>query len=75
MSDKPLAPDILADRLVSISEVATWAGTTPKSVRFLVATGKLPRPDCRIGRRPKWRSSTIQRWLNEQSKRPTGAAN
>ncbi len=31
----------------------------------LRAAGRLPRPDLRIGRSPRWRPETIRRWIEE----------
>lgn len=67
-SDKLAAPDLLSDPLLSISQLAEWAGCSTKTVRFEIAMGRMPGPDCKIGRRPKWRTSTIARWLDEQRK-------
>jgi excisionase family DNA binding protein len=55
------------DPLLGIRSVQTWADVkSDRHVRRLVHAGKLPKPDCRIGRGWRWKRSTLTRWLAEQ---------
>ena len=48
-----------AERLLSASDVSEIYGVSLRSLWRLLAAGKIPRPDLRVGRLPRWRQETI----------------
>ena len=38
-------------------------GIGDTTLRKWRASGRIPEPDCRVGRRPYWRVETIRRWV------------
>jgi predicted DNA-binding transcriptional regulator AlpA len=62
----PAAPGELADAiepLLSIDALARVLNASRRSIERLRSAGKLPRPDLRIGKMPRWRPETIRRWI------------
>ena len=51
------APDL--DRLLTVAQVCAILATTDRSLRRWCHLGLIPKPDVRIGRNLRWRSSTI----------------
>ena len=64
----PLAADdvtIVGDRLLSTASVMKFLDiTSDRTLRAWVATGVVPPPDLRLGRKLRWRASTWSSWLN-----------
>ncbi len=56
------APDL--DRLLSVRKVCEVLSTTDRSLRRWVHLGLVPKPDVRIGRNLRWRTSTIAAIVN-----------
>jgi predicted DNA-binding transcriptional regulator AlpA len=58
------------------SDVATFLGIAPSTIRAYVARGQMPPADRRIGREPVWRPATIRQWHSQrpraQSAEPAG---
>ena len=52
------------------SDVATFLGIAPSTIRAYGARGQMPTADRRIGREPVWRPETIRQW---QCQRPRQA--
>ena len=55
------------DPLLGTRKVCAWADCTDRNLRRLIQAGKFPAPDLRLGRSLKWRRSTLERLLAEQS--------
>jgi predicted DNA-binding transcriptional regulator AlpA len=67
--DRQLDPNAPAapPQLATLREVANRLRCTTRHVQKLRATGRFPRPDWMCGRGPRWRLSTIERWLEAQA--------
>jgi len=52
------------DRLLSVRKVCEILSTTDRSLRRWVHLGLVPKPDVRIGRNLRWRTSTIAAIVN-----------
>lgn len=51
----------------TISDVATYLGIAPSTVRSYLARSQMPEPDRHIGRTAVWKPKTIRAW---NSRRP-----
>jgi len=51
------------------SDVASFLGVTPSTIRAYVARGQMPSADRRIGREPVWRPATIRKWDRQRPRR------
>jgi hypothetical protein len=57
----PLAAAI--EPLWTIGDICSYARCSRRWVEGQRSAGRLPRPDARVGRCPRWRPETIRRWL------------
>ena len=67
MSRPDQAPPPALDPLLSIDDLARVLNCGRRSVERLLSAGRLPRPDVRLGRMPRWRTVTIREWINGQA--------
>lgn len=51
------------EALLSYAEIAELAGIRPSTLRAYRRRGYLPLPDEMLADRPRWRRSTVERWL------------
>lgn len=58
MSDDPNEP------LLGYREIAEQSGVGEATLRNYRRRGYMPEPDVMLADRPRWRSSTIQKWLH-----------
>lgn len=58
----PNSPGII-EPLLSIDDLARVLNCGRRTAERLLSAGKLPRPDLRIGRMPRWRPESIRRWI------------
>lgn len=58
--------------LLTLDGVARILSVSRSSIERMKSAGNLPRPDLRIGRMPRWRPATINRWIDGQSARKGG---
>ena len=63
----PDAPII--EPLLTVEGVASALSVNRRTVERMLSAGKLPGPDLRIGRMPRWKAETIRRWI-ENGGRP-----
>lgn len=49
--------------LLSIDDVAATLACSRRLIERMRAAGKLPKPDLRVGKMPRWRAETIARWI------------
>ena len=49
---------------LGLADIREITGHSARTVATWRSAGKLPRPDFQQGRRPLWKLSTIQLWLN-----------
>lgn len=52
------------DRLLGTRKVCDILDCSDRTLRRWVAAGKFPAPDRKIGRTLRWRSSTVDRFIN-----------
>jgi len=50
--------------LLSIDDVAVTLGISRRTLFRLRSSGQFPEPDAKIGRRDRWKTATIQRWID-----------
>jgi predicted DNA-binding transcriptional regulator AlpA len=60
---------IALEQLVSLEGLTTFLNTSRRTVERLKASGKLPKPDIRLGRMPRWRPETLLGWLEDNAAR------
>ena len=54
--------------LMPLADVRALIQLSDRAARRWVSAGKIPKPDYKLaGRFPRWRRSTIETWLGEQS--------
>lgn len=57
---------ITVDRLISLAEMASLTGRTPKTIwRWWAVEKTFPRPILKNGRCLGWKTSVYEAWLNE----------
>jgi predicted DNA-binding transcriptional regulator AlpA len=49
--------------LLSLDGLARALTISRRTAERLLSAGRLPRPDLRLGRMPRWRPETIRRWI------------
>lgn len=54
------------DPLLTYDDLAALAGVTPATLRKYKSKGLLPPPDEDVWRRPRWRRSTFQAWMDSR---------
>jgi predicted DNA-binding transcriptional regulator AlpA len=55
--------------LWTIDDLAAALAISRRTAERMLSAGKLPRPDLRIGRMPRWRPETIRQWIDDQSRK------
>ena len=58
---RPLPPGI--EPLLSLNDLATVLNCSRRLVERMRAAGKVPKPDLKVGRMPRWRAEMIRRWI------------
>jgi predicted DNA-binding transcriptional regulator AlpA len=53
---------------VSVTQICAALGVSRRFIEQLRVKGAFPPPDVMLGRAPRWRVSTIQRFLSQQAK-------
>ena len=61
MSDQPSAGNL--EPLLSAKDVARILNCSVRTLQRLRSAGKIPRPDIRLGRMPRWKAETIKVWI------------
>ncbi len=54
--------------MVGIDGLAAWLGCSRRLVERMRSAGKVPKPDIKIGRMPKWKPETIRAWIERGGK-------
>lgn len=54
--------------MLSIEDLARVLSISRRSAERYLSAGKLPRPDLRIGKMPRWRPETVRGWIDQQAK-------
>lgn len=67
MEEAPPLPASV-DALLGPAQVCVALGLSVRKLNGMVSAGEFPGPDLRLGdRSPRWRSSTVNRWIEERS--------
>jgi predicted DNA-binding transcriptional regulator AlpA len=71
IAQRPLAARVAPAPLpieaaLTLDDLACLLAASRRTVERMRAAGKLPRPDFRVGRMPRWRPETIRAWLESQ---------
>ena len=56
-----------APALWTMDDVATHLSVCRRTTERMLATGKLPKPDVRLGKLMRWKPETIFAWLNNMA--------
>jgi len=56
------------ERMFSIDDLAALLNCSRRLVERMRCSGKLPRPDLKIGKMPRWKAETIRRWIEAGGK-------
>lgn len=51
------------ERMLSIDDLAALLSCSRRLVERMRSAGKVPKPDIKIGKMPRWRVETIRRWI------------
>jgi len=49
--------------MLSIDDLAALLSCSRRLVERMRSAGKVPKPDIKIGKMPRWRVETIRRWI------------
>ena len=49
--------------MLSLDDVAAWLNCSRRVIERMRSAGKVPKPDIKIGKMPRWRVETIRRWI------------
>jgi predicted DNA-binding transcriptional regulator AlpA len=61
-SPPPNAGHII-EPLLSIDDLAAILSCSRRLIERMRSAGRLPKPDIKIGKMPRWRPETIRRWI------------
>jgi len=62
-------PVALIEPMLSIADVCRALSCCRRTVEHLRAAGRFPKPDCHVGRCPKWKRTTLEAWIAEGGSR------
>jgi hypothetical protein len=68
--DSQTAPPL--EPLLGIDDLAATLNCSRRLVERMRSAGRLPCPDLRLGRLPRWRVRTIRDWIDEQARNGRG---
>jgi predicted DNA-binding transcriptional regulator AlpA len=69
---QPAATPLGQDRLLRPAQIAPILGISLSTFERMLASGKFPPPEIRIGRATSWRASTVQNWIGTEVLRQSG---
>jgi predicted DNA-binding transcriptional regulator AlpA len=58
-----VAPELAANRLLSISDIAALAGVTRQTISTYAARSAFPEPQYRVGGSPVWSAPVVHHWF------------
>jgi hypothetical protein len=64
----PSPSHIPIEPLVCIADLARILNCSRRLVERMRSAGRVPKPDIKIGKMPRWKPETIQRWIAEGGK-------
>ena len=53
----------IIEPMLSIDDLAALLGCSRRLVERMRSAGKIPKPDIKIGKMPRWKPETIRRWI------------
>jgi hypothetical protein len=57
-------PPFGLEPMLSIEDLAALLNCSRRLVERMRSAGKVPKPDLRIGKMPRWKPETIRRWID-----------
>ena len=60
------------EQLLRLVDVARCLGISRRTFERERSAGRFPVPDLKIGKTPLWRPSTVQNWIEAQSRKSSG---
>src|SRR5262245_6296558 len=61
--ERTLPPGI--EPMLGIDDLATLLSCSRRLVERMRSAGKVPKPDIKIGKMPRWKPETIRRWIED----------
>ena len=55
----------IIEPFLSIDDLATILRCSRRLVERMRSAGKVPKPDIKIGRMPRWKPETVRRWVDQ----------
>lgn len=68
-----VATEILNDSLLDRRGLAAVVGMSPEAISTALCRGEFPLQPIRIGRRLRWRRSSVERWMDQAEAEAAGA--
>lgn len=69
LSRSPAPVPAACNALLSRDQVAAaLGGISPRMLSILLSTGEFPQADLHIGRLPRWKTSTVNAWIEGRSR-------
>jgi len=68
MASSPASSSVVLEPLLSITDVAKILSCSRRLVERMLASGKFPASDVRVGRMPRWERETVARWIADSKK-------
>jgi len=51
------------EKIMSVGDIIAFLGVSRRTIERLLSSGRFPQPDCRIGKLPRWKPSTVRAWI------------
>lgn len=61
-------PRSAIEPMLSIAQFAEALLVSRRTLERMLSAGKVPRPDLRAGRMPRWKPETVRRWIDSQAR-------
>lgn len=65
LAPTPSGAGHIIEPMLSIDDLAAILSCSRRLVERMRSAGKVPQPDIKIGKMPRWKPETIRRWLEE----------
>ena len=65
LADTPPGAGHIIEPMLSIDDLAAILSCSRRLVERMRSAGRLPKPDIKIGKMPRWKPETIRRWIAE----------
>jgi hypothetical protein len=68
LDDPPPGAGHIIEPLLGIDDLATVLKCSRRLVERMRSAGKVPKPDIKIGKMPRWKPETIRAWIERGGK-------